>query len=96
MLEFLIFCLSSSGMTWIIVNGFIFDKIRPDYKFFKCSACVGFHSGWFMFLAFWFSGIYLFPNLFGLFVFGCVSSLISYVFDKIMDDDGIKINLIKQ
>ena len=96
MLEIIIFILASSGMTWILANGSIFNKIRPKHHFFKCSACLGFHSGWIMFLLFYVSKIYLFPNfLIGLFVYGCISSLTSYLFDRLVDDDGLRINLFK-
>ena len=29
-------------ITQILVNGSIFDRIRPKYKFFHCRLCVGF------------------------------------------------------
>lgn len=97
MKELLIFILSSAGLTQILCYGSIFDKIRPKHgilgELFACSMCVGFHVGYINFTAMCISGFYLAPfNFITLILFGCLSSLTSYIFDKIIDDNGIKIS----
>ena len=43
------FILCAYGLTQILVYAHIFDKIRPDRKFFKCSMCMGFWVGVFLY-----------------------------------------------
>jgi hypothetical protein len=52
---------------------------------------VSFWIGMGVFLAFWYSGIKLFPNLWGLPLFGFLSSGTSNFLSSIFDDTGIKI-----
>lgn len=91
MLELLIFILTCYGMTSILVSGSIFDRIRPKYKFFHCSQCIGFWVGIVIFILFWFFDTFLFPNIYaGAFIYGCLSSGTSYLLDKVVGDDGIR------
>jgi hypothetical protein len=55
---------------------------------------MGFWVGLLLFVAFWFSGVHLFPGIWlGGFVFGCVSSGTSYFICKLIGDDGLNIRL---
>lgn len=93
MLELFIFILCVFGLTNITVYGRIFDKIRPNYTFFHCAMCQGFHISWILFIVFWWCGIELFPNPYiGWFLFGCLGSGTSHLLTSIFDDDGIKIS----
>ena len=88
----ILFILMCFGISQLIVDADIFDKIRPNFKLFKCYLCVGFHSGWIIFLLFWFSNIKLFSNIYiGCFLFGCLSSGTSNFLCSIYNDGGIKI-----
>lgn len=82
-----------AGAVDISTTGKIFDSIRPKCHFFHCPQCIGFHVGWIMFLAFWYSGIRLFPNIYlGLPLYGFLSSFTSNFFVNLFDDEGIRIN----
>lgn len=97
MKELFIFILSSAGLTQILCYGSILDRIRPRRgilgELFSCSMCIGFHVGYINFTLLCASGFYLAPfNLATLMLFGFISSYTSYVLDKIIDDNGIKIS----
>lgn len=97
MKELLIFILASTGLTQILCYGSIFRSIRPTSgilgELFSCSMCMGFHVGYLNFTLMCASGFYLAPfNIFNLFLFAFLSSYTSYVLDKIIDDNGIKIS----
>ena len=99
----LLFCLSCSGFTWIVTRSKIFKPVR-DFNntwFWKnllnCSACTGFHVGWISFLIFYYSNIILFPNIIaGMWLFGCISSIVSYIIDRIVNDWGINLVINKE
>lgn len=99
----LLFVLSTAGCTWIITQSKLFEDFRNLHKkswywttLFNCSACTGFHIGYIFFIIFRISGIILFPNiLLGLLIFGCIGSLVSYAFDRVINDDGINIVINK-
>lgn len=83
MLEFLIFILSSIGLTFIINFHYIFkwlrnffDKINPSFlgKGIKCPACLGFWSG--MFVHFIQMGFIFDLNIL---LYGFASSFICYL-----------------
>lgn len=87
-MNLLIFILASYGMTMILVYGKIFDIIRPKHHFFKCCLCVGFWVG--IFNSF-------FINIScDMFVAGCISAGTSYLLSRLVNDDGILINLKKE
>ena len=75
-------------MTMIAVYGKIFDAIRPPYHFFKCTMCMGFWVGVI-------NAICFFEMPFNAFIAGCISSGTSYFISRLVDDDGIAINLKK-
>lgn len=80
MIDFLLFCLSATGMTHIIVDSYIFSFFRKwaDDKFpnslgkmVSCSLCTGFWAGMF-------NGLILMsykPNI--LFACGCAGSFLA-------------------
>lgn len=93
----LLFALAVWGMTHILVFGEIFERIRPKHRFFHCPMCIGFHAGWFLFLLFRFAGIRLFPNIcFGMFVFGCIGSAVSFALIFTFTEEGISVTKSKQ
>jgi hypothetical protein len=88
------FILAAFGLTQILVYGGIFDPIRPKYKFFHCTMCVGFWVGAMLF------GLSPYVTLFSFdynvatgFVLSCVASGTSYILDKLFSDNGLKIFL---
>ena len=86
------FILCASGMTSIIVHGTIFDKIRPNWKLFKCCQCCGFWVGMLLWIISPYTTLFNFDrSLVTMFLLGCLSSATSYVIDVIFDDEGIKI-----
>jgi hypothetical protein len=93
MVNLILFILISFGLTAIIVDGKIFDSIRPKWQFLKCKQCTGFWCSLGIFLIFWFFGhIKLFPNIYvGCFLFGCLGSGTSYILGCLFDDYGLRI-----
>ena len=95
-MHLLYFSLIAAGMTQILVYGKIFDSIRPKSgwfgQLFSCSMCTGFWVGLFLWSVNTFTTLFTFDYSFvtGLFL-GCLGSLVSYVFDAVFDDHGIKI-----
>lgn len=82
-MTFLTFILACYGLTMILVYGKIFDAIRPKHHFFKCTMCLGFWSGVFVWM--------FVPVQFNFLIAGFISSGTSYILSKIVDDDGIAI-----
>lgn len=93
MTEFILF---TFGLTQILLYGSIFDKVRPEWKLFKCPLCLGFHTGWIGYLLLTLTGIFATISIPHLFVYACISAGTNYVLDRLFDDDGIKIDLSKQ
>lgn len=102
MLNLLLFILMSYGITNILLYGKIFDDYRNEWKkrlegsklihLLQCNMCLSFHVGWVLYVVFLYSGIMLFPNIvFGMFLFGCLSSAANHFIFSIYDDNGIKI-----
>lgn len=79
-------------MTQIFTRGKIFEKLRPNHYFFKCSMCVGFWVGIILWLLKDFSGLYQFSNNFttGI-LLGFLSSGTSYALCTIFSDKGFNI-----
>jgi Kef-type K+ transport system membrane component KefB len=82
----LTFILACYGATMIAVYGKIFDAIRPQYHFFRCPMCMGFWIGVLNAMCF-------FELPFNTFIAGCISSGTSYFISRLVDDDGILINI---
>jgi len=97
--ELLHFILAAYGMTFILVYGSIFDRVRPDCKqwgglgkLFHCCLCMGFWVGVFL----W--GISPCTELFNFdytianaFICGCMSAGTSYLLGMVVNDFGIKV-----
>lgn len=83
------FILACYGMTMIVVYGKIFEAIRPQHHFFKCTMCMGFWVGVI-------NAVCFFEMPFSAFAAGCISSGTSYFISRLVNDDGIAINLKKQ
>lgn len=93
-MELIMFILISFGLTQILVSGSIFDKIRPDFKFFKCPMCIGFWVGVFLSLITNFTNLYSFElSIANMFLLACLSSGTSYVLCQLFGDNGIKIKI---
>lgn len=94
--ELLTFGTSSAGITFIIVYGKIFDRIRPTKgwlgQLLSCTLCTGFWIGAFL------CGINDFTELFcfnhtvaNYLLCGSIGSAFSYTFGSIMGDDGVRV-----
>ena len=85
------FILCAYGLTQILVYVHIFDKIRPDRKFFKCSMCMGFWVGVFLYSINGYTDLFSFEyNWINPLLLGCLSSGTSYVLDMVIGDKGIR------
>jgi len=82
------FILACYGMTMIAVYGKIFDAIRPQYHFFKCTMCMGWWVGAI-------NAICFFDLPCNWFMAACISSGTSYFISRLVNDEGILINLKK-
>jgi len=96
----LYFILCSYGLTQILVYGSIFNSIRPTKgklgELFRCSMCVGFWVGVFLFGINDFTELFNFDyNLANAFILGWLSSGASYILCAIFDDHGIKLEINK-
>ena len=98
--ELLTFGIASSGITFIIVYGKIFNKIRPTAgwlgKLFSCTLCTGFWVGAFL------CGINDYTELFSFehtvanyLLCGGIGSAFSYAFDAVLGDNGFRIEHIQ-
>jgi len=89
MLFFILICY---GLTSILIYGKIFDKIRPKNIFFHCSLCMGFHSGWVVYLALYYINYYVdYPSFALLFCYACLSAGTTYILDRLVGDEGLRI-----
>ena len=85
------FILCAYGLTQILVYAHIFDKIRPDRKFFKCSMCMGFWTGVFLYSINGYTDLFSFQyNWINPLLLGCLSSGTSYILDMVVGDKGIR------
>jgi|TARA_Y100000296_G_scaffold58513_1_gene67415 hypothetical protein len=91
MLSLVYFILCAYGLTFILVYGSIFDKIRPKYKFFHCPLCVGFWVGVFLWSVNGFTELFTFDyNYVNALLLGCLSSGTSYALSMLIDDFGLR------
>ncbi len=90
-MNILIFILVAYGLTQILVDGRIFNKIRPKHYFFKCAMCVGFSTGIFLWLLSPHTTLFIFDNsIITGFLLGCLSSGTSYFINMLVGDEGIR------
>ena len=95
-MNLLTFIIASYGMTMILVYGKIFDKIRPKFHLFHCTMCMGFSVGIFVNICLYLLKMDLFNSIIlGSFLSGCISSGASYFLSKLVLDEGIRINIVK-
>ena len=94
-MDLIYFILVSYGMTQILVYGSIFNKIRPDSDFFKCSMCMGFWVGIFLWAINNYTELFIFDySPVTAFLLGCLSSGTSYVLNMLFGDSGINIRSV--
>ena len=99
-MQLLYFILICYGLTQILCYGKIFDGIRPKPEsfaglgtLFHCSMCMGFHVGVFIYLLSLFSELFTLSfNPIDMFFMACLSSGTSYILDKLIDDNGVRIS----
>jgi len=97
--ELLYFILAAYGMTFIIVHGSIFNKVRPPCeawggfaRIFYCSLCMGFWVGVFLWGVSSMTELFSFSNSpVTAFICGCISAGTSYFLSMVVDDFGIKV-----
>tara|TARA_Y100000593_G_C4156550_1_gene259803 strand:- start:236 stop:520 length:285 start_codon:yes stop_codon:yes gene_type:complete len=90
-MDLIYFILCSYGLTQILLYGHIFDRIRPDKRFFKCPMCIGFWVGLILYYINGYTDLYSFEyNLINPLLLGCLSSGTSYILGVIIGDRGIK------
>jgi hypothetical protein len=98
-LELLHFILAAYGMTFIIVHGHIFNKIRPSCaawggfgRLFHCCLCMGFWVGVFLWGISPYTELFIFDlTLADAFICGCISAGTSYLLSMVVNDYGIKL-----
>lgn len=97
LVELLTYMIASAGITNIVVYGSIFDRIRPKKrllgKLFHCPMCLGTWVGFALCgLAGWTEMFNIEPTLMNYALCGAISSLSSYAFAMIIDDEGLRIS----
>lgn len=98
-MELLYFILICYGLTQIICYGKIFDGLRPSREsfyglglLFHCSMCMGFHVGYTVYLLSYFGELFTFKfGFIDMFFMACLSSGTSYILDKLVDDEGLRL-----
>jgi len=86
------FILCAYSLTQILVSGKIFDKIRPDKKFFKCPMCIGFWVGIFLVSINSFTELFSFNyTIINFLLLGWLSSGTSYILYNLFGDSGLQI-----
>ena len=89
----LYFVLCAWGLTQILVYGKIFEVVRPEHYFFKCTMCMGFWVGLILFLLNGTTTLFNFDYTMGnAFVLSCISSATSYALSTVFGDCGISVN----
>ena len=99
-MQLLYFVLVAYGLTQILVYSDmpILKKLRPPKealhgygKVFHCPMCMGFHVGWFLLLLSPWTELFNYELTFvNMFLFGCLSSGTSYIFNMVFSDSGIQ------
>jgi hypothetical protein len=98
-MELLHFVLAAYGMTFIIVHGHIFNKIRPECaswggfgRLFHCHLCMGFWVGVFLWGISPYTELFSFSNQpMTAFMCGCISAGTSYFLSMLVEDYGIRV-----
>ena len=98
-MELLYFILAAYGMTFMLVYGSIFSRIRPKCgtywglgKLFHCTLCMGFWVGVFLWGVSPMTELFSFSNSpVTAFICGCIGGGTSYLLSAIVDDEGISL-----
>ena len=94
--ELLVFILITFGVTTIIVNSKVFKGIRGQSYLLNCSMCTGFWIG--ALTAYLSASTTLMDfdhNIVTIIMLGALSAGTSYILDKLVNDDGLQMNLNK-
>ena len=90
------FVLVAFGLTSILTQSKLFEKIRPKHYFFHCPQCVGFWVGAFLCSINQFTTLFSFDvSVMNIVFLGCLSSGTSYILNRLVNDDGVSITLNK-
>ena len=97
-METLHFILCAYGMTFILIYGSIFNKIRPTKgklgELFHCPLCLGYWVGIFLWAVNGYTELFSFDkSLITAFLCGCLSAGTSYFLSTLLKDFGINLNL---
>lgn len=97
-MDLIYFILCSYGLTQILVYGSILAPWRPTKgklgELFKCSMCLGFHVGIFLFGINGLTELFSFDyNLANALILGCLSSGTTYIISMLVNDFGLKVRL---
>ena len=89
------FILCAYGMTYILLYGSIFDRLRPKTgalgQLFKCPLCTGFWVGVFLWSVNRYTELFTYDyNLLNGLLLGSLSAGTSYFLSVILDDFGLK------
>ena len=94
-MQLIYFILCAYGMTYILIYGSIFEPIRPKTglfgDLFKCSLCLGFWVGVFLWSINVFTELFTYDyNIINALLLGCLSAGTSYFLSTMLDDFGLK------
>lgn len=97
LVEFVVYMIASAGITNIAVYGSIFNRIRPKKgklgELFHCPMCLGTWVGFALCgLSGWTEFFNIEPTLMNYALCGAISSLASYAFAMVVDDEGLRIS----
>ena len=89
------FVLVAFGLTSILTQSKLFEKIRPKHYFFQCPQCVGFWVGCFLFCINKWTELFTFDyTIANFFICGWISAGTSYLISMLVDDFGFRISKI--
>ena len=99
-MQLIYFILCAYGMTYILIYGSIFNRIRPKKgqlgQLFKCSLCTGFWVGVFLWSINHFTELFTYDyNFVNALLLGSLSSGTSYFLSMVLDDFGFKFRSVK-
>ena len=97
-METLHFILCAYGMTFILIYGSIFNKIRPTKgklgELFHCPLCLGYWVGIFLCAVNGYTELFSFDkSLVTAFLCGCLSAGTSYFITMLLKDFGLNLNI---
>jgi hypothetical protein len=91
-MSFVYFVLCAYGLTQVLAFSSLFDKFRPNHRFFTCPMCLGFWVGVFLLILNPFTELFTFDvSAINAFLLGCLSSGTSYALCMLISDGGFQI-----